>query len=616
MPGIVGVVSSEKRESLDTCIENMILAMRPKNWHRVEKKITSDMGIASISLEDEKSIAEENSILVAVTGEICDQEKLRGKLLDLGDENASRYSLSDILLRLYLKLGAGALCNLNGLYVICVWEDKSQKLTIVTDRYGFRKLYYWLAKDRLLFASEYKSIFWHPKFNKKISEVSLSDFLSVSYLLDDRTPFEDIKLVPPASVMTYQRGVLSLSRYWDYEFYTTGSKILSEDHYIDEYARRLQEAVRKRAKENMCLQVTGGLDSRCLAGILNQCAQGLKVKTSTIGHAHCYDVEFGREIAGSLGYEHTFIPVGPSYITEYSNECVWRLEGTVSCFTSWIFALNAFLEENGIRFVMNGFLGDCLSGGHLPRKLLKETNAEHAVKYLYKYYYNTPFKDDELARFLKPNIYENIKGESFNSIKRCFDTANTDNILSKVDYVDLHQRQRRFIAAHIDVSVEFSRVLDPFADNDFVDFILRVPVEMRVGQRIYKKMIVNHLPEVAKIPHTVTGMPLDASSFRIKLQDISHRLQKRFYNKILPRITFRKWGNHDFRASFHFNEWLRTGSKDFVIGILNQREYLEDYFNMDVINELVTDHMEGRRDDWGKICALVTFSLWRRQFCQ
>jgi asparagine synthase (glutamine-hydrolysing) len=617
MPGIVGVVSLGKREDLGTCLENMISPMMHRDWYRVKRKVTLDMGLASISVDNEETISEGNSLLLAVTGEIVDQEKLRAKLLDIGDKDTFQYSLPDILLRLYLRFGIEALRGLNGIYVVVVWEDKQKKLTIINDRCGFGKLYYWFTNDRLMFAPECKSIIWHPEFNKKVSELALADFMSIGYFLDDRTLFEGIKLVPPASIMTYQAGKLSFHHYWDYEFYTAGGETLSEDHYVDEYALRLEEAVSKRVKENTCLPITGGLDSRALAGVLDQCARGLKVRTNTIGHKHCYDVRFGRKIAQSLGYEHTFIPVGPTYMAEYSNEGVWRLEGAASCYTSWIFPEDTFLEENNIDFVMSGFLGDCLSGAHLPIELLEETNEERAVRSLYTSFYNKVFRDDELARFLKPNVYRNIEGESFNSIRRCFNITNTDNILNKCDYVDLHQRQRRYIALHLDILGAFSRVLDPFADNEFVDFILRVPLEMRVGQRIYKKMIVKHLPKVARIPYTASGLPLNAAGIKYR----TYRLWNDFYipkllRRILRKITFNKLGYHHFQSYVHYNEWLRTGSRDFVMDVLNQKEYLEDYFNMDMVNNLVIDHIEGRRRVGEKICALVTFSLFRKQFCQ
>lgn len=612
MPGIVGVASSVNREDLDTCIENMVQPMMYRRWYRVQKRVMTGAGLASISLDDKKFVSEQNRVLLVVTGEIFDQEKLRAKLWGNGDRDTS-CDISDLLLKLYFRFGVESLCGLNGLYIICIWESDHKKLTIINDRYGFKKLYYWFSKDRLMFASEYKSIVWHPQFNKKISELAVANFLSVSYLLDDRTFFEDIKLVPPASVMIYKEGQLTFRRYWDYEFSNrVEGKVRSEEYYIDEYALRVKEAVRKRCRENMCLPITGGLDSRTLAAMASQSLEFSKVITCTIGHKHCYDVRFSRKIARSLGYKHTFIPVGPGYIEEYMDEGIWRLEGGAYCFTFWIFALDAFLEKNNTKFAMSGFLGGCLSGGqgYFSPALSEETNPEKAIELLYRTFFNNVFEDRELAIILKPGVYKHISGESFASIKRCFNAPGTDNILNKSNYVDLHQRQRRFIAYHMDILGTFSEVLDPFADNEFVDFILSVPIEMKLGQRIYKKMIVKHLDKVSKIPRAINGLPLNAS----KLRQSSFNLWNRFYGRILPRLTAGKLG-HEYRHVTH-DEWLMTESKNFVISTLRQKEYLEDYFNMDAVNNLVADHMAGKKNAYTKICALMTFLLWRKRFCQ
>ena len=625
MPGIVGIISPPKHEALDICLENMISPVMYKNWYKVERKIVSGLGIANISLNNEPTFSEKDSQILTITGEIFDQEHLREKLLRAGVKDAIQCSLSDVLLNLYIKFGPEILCGLNGIYVITIWDDKTETLTIINDRYGLKKLCYWFSKEILLFASESKSITWHPKFKKKINELAICDFLQAGYILDNRTFFEDIKLVPPASIMTYQAGQLSFHQYWDFEFDTINNKTSKEDHYIDEYfhliekavKKRVKKAVKRRANGKICLPISGGKDSRTLAGILGQIAREkeLEVKTNTIGHEHCYDVQFGRKIAQRLGFDHTFIPIGPTYIAEYANEGVWRLEGAAACHTFWIFSQARFLEKNRYDFVMDGFLGDVLSGAWFEGPL-QERDEGKVLKLLYHRYYNTVFRQDEVSRYLKPGIYKNVKDETFNSIKRCFNAAEANHIFNKWDYVDLRQRQRRYTALHLDILGAFSRVLNPFTDNELVDFMLGVPVEYRIKQRIYKKMIVKHLPRVARIPLADNGLPINALVMRYGV----YRPWNLFYTwnylygSLLPRMTSAKMG-HDLTSYAHYNEWLRTGSKTFAINVLSQTEYLEDYFNMDTVNDLVTEHMEGRIDASKKICTLITFSLFRKQFC-
>jgi hypothetical protein len=35
---------------------------------------------------------------------------------------------------------------------------------------------------------------------------------------------------------------------------------------------------------------------------------------------------------------------------------------------------------------------------------------------------------------------------------------------------------------------------------------------------------------------------------------------------------------------------------------------------MDAVRALAADHMEGRRNEHAKLCALATFSMWRRRY--
>jgi asparagine synthase (glutamine-hydrolysing) len=617
MPGIVGVVSPWKENELSNCLDNMISRMRHRDWYKTKQKITEDVGIANISLDDENTFSVEGSTFLTVTGEIYDQGSLRARLSDTGVKNISQYSLSKVLLTLYLKRGVSALCGLNGIYVIAIWEESPKKLTIIDDRYGFMKLYYWLANGQLMFASEYKSIIWYPGFNKKISELALADFLSLGHLLDDRTFFEDIKLIPPASVMTFHEGRLSIHAYWDYQFYASGDVRRSEDYYVDQFALMLGEAVRKMVKDNTCILLTGGKDSRTLAAMLSEYSKDINISTNTIGHKHCYDVRFGKQIARGLRYQHTFLPVGPNYMAQYSSEGVWRLEGAAPCNTFWVFAEDAFLEGNRVKYTMTGDFGDVLAGYFLPKDLLGETDEEKAVRFFYGHSLHELTRGDELAKLLKPTVYRNVEGETFNSVRRCFRSANADNILNKCEYVALKQRLRRYNSLALEILGAFSRVLFPFAENGVADFLLRVPPDMRIGQRIYKKMIVKHLPRVAKIPQTKSGLPFNATILRYGIYrpwNIFY-VWNYFYSYILPRITFHRLG-HNLVEFVHHDEWMRTGSRDFVVNVLNQKEYLEDYFDMDMVDNLVADHMEGRRNEAGKISALLTFSLFRKQFCQ
>lgn len=601
MPGILGLASSEDPASVGPALEQMLQPLRRRPWLREAQWRAGGAGLASVGVEDQAMLAEEGDCALAVAGEISDQEQLAQRLAAAGVDKPPIPRLGDLLLRAYRRFGAEALCGLNGLYVIAVWEASLQQLTLVNDRYGFRRLYYWQARRALLFASEYKAFLRHPEFNPRVSEAGLADFLAVGYALDDRTLFADVHQLPPASVLTYRAGTLSLRHYWDYAF---GPAEAAGDPaaYLETYAQLTREAVRKRLAPGLGLQLTGGLDSRCLAGVLREVGDGLPVETVTLGHAHCHDVRFGRSIARQCGYRHTFTPVGSDFYAVYARECVWRLEGLISVFTAWIFALDDYLQARPVRHLMNGFLGGTLSGSTLKPQLSGQYGLEAAAERLYADYYNVVFTDQDLAALLRPGPYAAARGESFATIRRTFLRPGQAGLQDRVLYVDLHQRQRRFTASHIDVAADYCRTQDPFTDNALADFALQLPLEHRLGQRLYKQMLVRCWPQVAKVPHTVTGLPLDMSG----LSGTAARLSRALRRRLGPR--------HDYRAAFHFSEWLRTGSRAFALQVLERGDYLEDLFEMKAVRRQLDDFMDGRADNYRQISALLTFALWRQAF--
>jgi hypothetical protein len=64
----------------------------------------------------------------------------------------------------------------------------------------------------------------------------------------------------------------------------------------------------------------------------------------------------------------------------------------------------------------------------------------------------------------------------------------------------------------------------------------------------------------------------------------------------------------------HYDQWLRSGSRLAIEKALADEDTLADMFDMDAVRALVDDHMGGRRNEHAKLCALATFSMWRRRY--
>lgn len=608
MPGIVGIISAREKD-IENCLNRMITPMHRHDTYKVQKKSMPNAGFASIVLDDEHAITNQGSLFLGVSGEIVEQDKLRLKLSNQGDKEAHKYSLSELLLAHYINHGQKALCSLNGLYVIFIWDEKVKKLTIINDRYGICRLFYWKSNGRLMFASEYKAISWHPEFNKSVDELGLSDLLIAGHLMDDRTLFKNIKIIPMAQILTYHDDKLSFEQYWDYDFSPSASRRLEERDYIDQLAFLLREAVRKRVHPNTCILLTGGLDARVVAGMFSQCAPQMKVKTYTIGHLKCRDGKYAKQIAKKLGYDHTLIAVDATYLRKYSEECVLRTEGALSVVESWIFASDEYLSNNQIEYAMSGVAGNLLAGYWLIPEIMNARNHDDIKRYFLDSH-NWNFK--KASRVLNATFIDQAVRETLDSMWQSYQKINSDNISQKYDGFMCNQYERRH-GSSADALGDYVKTLNPFFDNQLFDFTMGIPPQIRGCRTLYKKVQTKHLSKVARVPETHEGLPVGVSSWFEKHVTFRKAYHFPFRIKKIVTPTSNLWDNP--KEYIYPNSWMRTNEKDYVLNLLDMKDYLEDYLNMDEVQKIINDHMNGIKRGAGIISRIVTFALWRKLFC-
>lgn len=607
MPGLVGLTSNNtEKQDFIKYLDNMVNLMKHESYYVVDRKINGNIGLGSIDLNKGEFISnliEDDRFILGFTGQVYDQEALHSRVSDNGTEPMD---LLHLLLKIYRKFGAEGLCGLNGLYVAAVWNKKEKRLQIINDRYGFKKMYYWHGRDKFVFASEYKTICWFPDFPKKIDEFAFANLMSYGYVLEDRTLFEDIKLLPPASILTVQSNNLTINKYWDYSFYEEGDPRLSEDEYIDAFAEKLTRAVEKRVKglDRLALSLSGGLDSRTMAAVLYRLNKSDCVKAFSFGPGHCYDVRFGKKIAQKLGFQFESTEIQPDFIQKHAREFQYLSEGMRSCDWAWQihYQKRAFLKDN-MHTVLGGFLGDAICA---PRaswtRLINVHDDETAIDRAYKIHIDS-FNEVEMARYLNPEIYKKVKNYNFEVLRETYLNAPTTNILNKARYANLHQRQRRSTYGFVDYSEFHVNRISPFIDSEFVDFLLHVPPELKVKQSLYKKMLIKHFPEVVKIGHSETGIPIKPSRW----QEGMH-WRKEQYKNLLSKIGITS--RIDRVNYIEADEALRTGSRQFMLDVFSKSPILKDFFHENNFNNLVSDFLRNNSVGYEKICYPLSFLLW------
>ena len=162
-------------------------------------------GLATVTLDSQgaAAIAELFGVALAFDGELYAAKETRAHLARHGV-----HFLGDSILELLmhgLTRGGPAVSGVAPRMLCrraCGTEQK-QRLTLISDRFGMRPLYWAQVNGALVFASEIKALLAVPGLSRKMSRDGLAQFFAFGQYLGDRTSFDAISVLPAASLLEF-----------------------------------------------------------------------------------------------------------------------------------------------------------------------------------------------------------------------------------------------------------------------------------------------------------------------------------------------------------------------------------------------------------------------------
>lgn len=606
MPGIAGIIDLEGKYNLEKKITGMLNLMRHELWYRVEhfQQKPVALGRASLGVIDPYSqpvFNQDRSLCLVMCGEIYHYQDDSAQSIrkDYGVEPDNHPQL---ILHLLEKKGTRIIEKLNGSFVFALWDFKRNLLTIGNDRYGLRPLYYSLQAHLFLFSSEMKSILAFPQVKKEIDNQALAELFSLNFILGEKTLFKHIKILSPASVLTFQVGSLNIKKYWKPTL-KDDDRGFDQKEAIEEVHSLLLQAVKRQMDDSKPkgIYLSGGLDSRTIAGSISQL--GYKIPTFTFGTMGSDDRKGAELISNTLEMENYFSEVSPDYLKHYARNGVWLTEGM----TRAAFHSLEFLPEirKNACILFNGFGGNNFLG-HLSFGLLEFALAKKSKNWIRRFFHkiNQPFSEDLLSNLFAPEYYSPIKTKTFEAFADLINDYPEKSPLNVIYHFFIQERERKstLYGPLSDSNLFEYRV--PFYDYDLVDFLLTVPPRQRMLAIFYRKLITRKFSNLATIPYQRTGLPVSSSLASVLLKKAQDKCRK----KLFPSTG-------DKRGHVDDENWLRNELKDFVIStLLSKKATQRGFFDPEFIKEMVNQHLSGRQNNTLKLGTLLTFELWNQLF--
>ena len=119
--------------------------------------------------------SDDKNVVIILNGEVYNFVEVSKELELLGHSFHSN-SDTEVIIKAYQQYGINAVHKFIGMFAFALYDIKEQIIYLLRDRAGVKPLYYYYKNDCLLFASELKSIYTFPVFEKKINEEAVSLF--------------------------------------------------------------------------------------------------------------------------------------------------------------------------------------------------------------------------------------------------------------------------------------------------------------------------------------------------------------------------------------------------------------------------------------------------------
>lgn len=239
------------------------------------------LSIIDIENSHQPMKSQDESVVVTFNGEIYNYQALRTELEALGYVFRTRGDTETIVCG-YQAWGTGVFEKLRGMFAIAIWDEAHQRLICARDLFGIKPLYYQHEGTRLLYGSEVKAFFAHPRFHKALNQPMLEQYLCFEYLNDSQTMFKDVYKLLPGHFMVFQKGELHHECYYHITYKIDNSKTL--DYWADEINRVFDESVSAHqiADVEVGSFLSGGIDSSLAAYCMGKHTPA--IKTFSVGY--------------------------------------------------------------------------------------------------------------------------------------------------------------------------------------------------------------------------------------------------------------------------------------------------------------------------------------------
>ncbi|MDI6825961.1 MAG: asparagine synthase (glutamine-hydrolyzing) [Candidatus Aenigmarchaeota archaeon] len=560
---------------------------------------------------------EDGSLWLVCDGTIYNFQELVRYLESRGHEF---YTNSDIevIVHLYEEFGNFCVKKIRGTFAFGIWDGTKKKLFLARDRIGVKPLYYVIIGNNFLFASEIKSLLQYDEIKREIDTRALHYFLTFRYVPGPRTMFKGIKKLQPGHNLTYKKGKVKISKYWDLSYSPIKE---SEKYYIERLQELIKESIEIRLRNvPIAVYLSGGLDSSYVTGVISNLVDE-PIKTFSVGFGveRFDELKYAKVIANHFNTDHHEFII-ESDAARLLPEIIWRFDEPIAdpaAIPTYFISKEA---KNHAKIIFGAEGGDELFGGYehwkimlMSRKYLKFVPKEAIFWFANKlpkflldkfFMYSSVLGEEGMRRFSDYLLSMSNIGKSYLSIISIFDEKERNELcINKTGFKIAKNLNDNYFK-----NIDSNNLL-----NHLSLFEIKTQMPDDLAMKWDKMLMTFSLePELPLLDHKLMEFSATIpSSFKIRGLTEKYIFRKLMSSFIPKEIVKRK----KQRFFVPIDSWIEKDLWDIICQIFSEQNVRSrGYFKWNYISHIFQNFGKSKLYYSRQLWNLLTFELWHRIF--
>ena len=452
---------------------------------------------------------------ITYNGETYNFKDLRRELPGPWSSNTD----TEVVLHAYGKFGVDAFRKMRGMFALALWDNEKRVLVLARDPLGIKPLYYYVAENQFVFASELRALLatgWVPR---RLSAAGVDSYLANGSVEAPLTIVDGIRQLLPGHVLHVRTNDERQIELTDTEFATPQPQNI-EGNREDAVARlryELEESVRLHLVSDVPLGVflSGGMDSSALVALMSRIGVRPKTFSVVFDEATFTEAPFSRAVAQRFNTDHSEIRLSEDRLLEILPAAIASLDQpTMDGINT--FVVSSAVKSKGITVALSGLGGDELFAGYpsfrralrfdamssMSKRVLRAASgvgqvASNGSVQRHKFWQlaNSNGKAEDVYRISRQlfstESVMRITGRDGGQPAHNGHHANGD-VVNTISRLELNGYMTNTLLRDTDaMSMAYSlEVRVPFVDTKIVDYVLSLPGEWKAPSRVGPKPLL------------------------------------------------------------------------------------------------------------------------------